>query len=289
MASLSQLTTITTSATALNNLILVSPQKTVGYQPQTSFAQTTKLQQSLPAILFHYEGEQSVMIESDITDHYIENNTALQDMISRKPETVTTHGYIGELNDVLPIGNTILQTLQSKLLTISAYTPQLTITALNAYNQAFQAYQIAANAFNSAVSTWATLSNTGGESVVGNTPFAPLGNQNKQQTAFQQFYGYWANRTLFTVQTPWAVFQNMAIQSLRAVQDAETNVLTDFEVKFKRIRLAVTASVTNQQAQELQERARIQDQASSPTSLGTSTILQNPNTSLGDLLPVGVG
>ena len=62
--------------------------------------------------------------------------------------------------------------------------------------------------------------------------------QNKQQLVFQRFYGYWRSRTLFKVQTPWAVFDNCAIKSLRAIQDAETNTITDFEVSFKVIRVA---------------------------------------------------
>lgn len=282
MASLSALTTITTTATGIANIVIVSPQKTVGYQPQSSFSRTTTVNQSLPALIFHYEGEQSVILESDITDHYIEDNTALQDQISRKPETISTHGFIGELNDIAPIGNTVIQALQSKLSVIGAYTPELTITALNAYNEAFQAYQIAANAFKSAVSTYQWVTQTGGESVIGNTPFNPISNQNRQQTAFQQFYGYWSNRTLFTVQTPWAVFQNMAIMRLRAIQDAETNMISDFEITFKRIRLAVTANISNSQAAELQGRAANQDTAAKPVSLGTSTILQNPTVNFSD-------
>ena len=47
-------------------------------------------------------------------------------------------------------------------------------------------------------------------------------------------------RERFPVQTPWAVFQNMAILRLTATQDAETNVITDFEVTFKLIRMAST-------------------------------------------------
>lgn len=280
MADLSSLTTITTSATALSNLVLVSPQNTIGYQPQSTYARTTQVKQKIPAFLFNYEGEQSVTLESDITDHYIEDNTALQDQISRKPEQIMTHGFIGELNDSIPLGNQILQGLESKLTIISSYTPSLSVTAFNALNEAFQLYQVAANAIQSAVSTWQYVTNTGGENVVGNDGLTPISNQNKQQTAFQMFYGYWSNRTLFTVQTPWAVFQNMAILRLRAVQDAETNQISDFEVTFKRIRLAQTSIVSSSTSTELQNRAQVQSDASSPVSLTPSTVTQNPQFSL---------
>lgn len=247
MANLQSLAPITTTATALSNIVLVTPQSVVGYQPQNGFTNKSSSKQlySNPSLLFHYEGEQSVTIESDITDHYIEDNTAIQDQIARKPEIIMTHGFIGELNDVAPFGNTLIQTLKSKLTAISAYTPQLTIAALIAYNEAFLAYQIAANAVTSAVSTWATITGSGGESVIGNQGLIKQNQftQNKQQQMFQQFYGYWSSRTLFTVQTPWAVFQNMAIQRLRAIQDAETNQISDFEVTFKRLKLATLTTI----------------------------------------------
>lgn len=254
MANISALSPLTTTATALSNLILVTPQKTIGYQPQNSFITNPNTVSTLPSILFHYEGEQTILLESDITDHFIEDNTAIQDQVSLKPEIITTHGFIGELNDVAPAALQLAQTIANKLVTIGSYTPSLSTTALLAYNQAFQAYQIAANALNAAVSAWGSLTGTQGESVVTNNGVRSQANQTKQQVAFQQFYGYWRNRTFFTVQTPWAVFQNMMIRSLRAIQDAETNTITDFEVSFKRIRLATTATISQDQALVLQGR-----------------------------------
>lgn len=280
---LSSLAPITTTATALSNLVLVTPQQAIGYQPQNTFSTNTNTKQTLPSLLFHYEGEQTVTIQSDITDHYIEDNTAIQDQISLKPEIITTHGFIGELNDVAPYGLQTAQYVANKLTTIGSYTPGLSATALLAYNEAFQLYQVAANAVNSAVSTWGSISGTNGESVVGNNGFQLLGNQNKQQVAFQQFYGYWKQRVLFTVQTPWAVFQNMAIMSVRAVQDSETAFISDFEVQFKRIRLATTASVSQTQALLLQ--GRLNQQASGVQNNGAVPVV--PSGALSSFVAIG--
>lgn len=226
-----------TTATALSNLILVTPQTTVGYQPQLK-GQTTAQGK---ALLFHYEGEQSATLESDITDHFVEDNTAIQDQISLKPETITTNGFIGDLNNVVPAALQPLQAAATKLGSISAYTPGFSETALLAFNEAAFAYQLAVNVASSAISSWQSV-NGGGEAVVGSSGITNTGlaSQSPQQIAFQQFYAYWKNRTLFTVQTPWAIFQNMAIKTLRAVQSAETNVITDFEVTFKIMRFATT-------------------------------------------------
>lgn len=270
MPNLSALAPITTAATALSNLILVSPQSTIGYQPQNvpNADGSESLLQQPPALLFHYEGEQTAVIESDITDHFVEDNTAIQDQIALKPEIITTHGFIGDLNDIAPSFLKPLKFAADKLTTIGAYAPQVSTTALLAYSEAFFLYQVAANAVNSAVSAWNTITGQGGLSVIGSGGITAQADQTPQQKMFQQMYGYWRARTLFTVQTPWAVFQNMAIKSLRAIQDADTNTITDFEVSFKMIRTVAsitTGGIANTfQGQASSQSAVLQD-------LGTSS------------------
>lgn len=278
MSNISTLVTGTTAINALSNLVVVSPQNVTGYAPQnagvvnnnqtanqlpnlssvqallsgtTSFSGLLPKQQ--PSLVFHYEGEQSVTFESDITDHFIENNTFIQDQIALRPEIITTHGYIGELNDIAPFFLAPVKAVADKLTAIGAYLPQISATAQIAYNEAFFAYQTLYNAANAAVNTASALGNLGssnsnsGETVIGNSGITYSKNQTKQQIAFQQFYAYWANRVLFTVQTPWAVFQNMAIKTVRAIQDADTAVITDFEITFKRIRTITSASENSKQ------------------------------------------
>lgn len=245
--NLSGLSTATTAVGAVSGLaagalILASPQKVKGYQPQNapSFKNNT---QPLPAsLVFHYEGEQTSTFSSDVTDHFIENNTVIQDQVALKPIIITTNGFIGELNDVPPAALAILQQAATSLTTISAYTPGLSSTALLAYNEAFFLYQTASNLITQAVGAFSSITGGGGgQNVIngsGQTTF--MKTQTIQQNYYQQFYGYWANRTLFTVQTPWAIFQDMIIMNFRAVQDAETNVISDYEITFKQLRFAST-------------------------------------------------
>lgn len=290
MPNLSALTPITTTATALSNLILVSPQSVVGYQPLNPPGPdgTPSKAPQPPALLFNYEGENTARLSSDITDHYAEDNVAIQNQIALRPERITVQGFIGELNDVPPSPLNYLQQAASKLTTVGAYVPVLSETALIAYNEAFFAYQIGAAAVRSAVSTWDTITGQGGENVIGagglgagafnSQTGAITGNQTMQQVAFQQFYAYWRSRTLFKVQTPWAVFQNMAIEELVAIQDDKTRMITDFRLVFKMIRTAVEATTDNI--------ARIMDgrlnyQASGETDLGTYTPISSIDLSTG--------
>lgn len=251
----------------LTGFLIATPQTTLGYQPQSA---ATPLAINIPGIgtknssnilpgwnlaykslIFNYEGENTSTLESDITDHYVENNVATQDQIALRPVIITTQGFIAELNDtpgftgqVNAIQNsfTAAQTAANKLGLQSGYLPALSPGALVAYNEAVFAFNNAQALISSGIGLASSLLGTAGESVINGTTFAPANNQNKQQAAYQNFYGYWVNRVLFTIQTPWAVFTNMAIQRLHAVQGADTNTITDFEVTFKQIRYASTAT-----------------------------------------------
>lgn len=285
MPNLSALSSNMTKAVALSNLVLVSPQSTVGYQPQNppnpDGSPSTAAQP--PNFVFNYEGEQVATLESDITDHFVESNQAIQDQIALKPEVFTTRGFIGELTDIAPPLLAPIKEAADRLTTIGAFEPALSATALIVYSQAFQAYQVAANLANTAVSAWSSVNNfisgSDGQSVIGSGGIVVAGAQNKQQTAFQQFYGYWRRRTLFSIQTPWAVFENMAIKSLRAIQDAETNVITDFEITFKMIRTA--RSISQPGGIDISYSGRLNSQSASETDLGTSKGTPGPSLSDG--------
>ena len=255
--NLSALASLNPQALTLTNLILVSAQD-IGIQPQSAPVTpgSSATQEDQPnSFFFHYEGEQSILLESDITDHFVEDNSSINDQIALKPELFTTHGFIGELNDVVPSVLVPLRVIADKLTVLSGYTPELTLTALRAYNKAATAYTTTTQLANAAIDAW--------DSLISGTSKA----QNKQQVAFLKFDGFWRQKTLFTVQTPWKVFENMAIKTLRAVQDAETRVITDFEITFKQMRFSET--ITTGGRQFMQGRANNQSQGL--VNLGTQT------------------
>lgn len=258
------LSQITNGALALSNLILVTPNKNIGYQPQLKNVDENfigPVQTELPkTLLFDYEGEQSISLNADITDHYIEDNTAIQDQIAIKPVIITTQGFIGELNDIVPESLEPLKKIAQRLLPLTAYSPELTETGLIAYTQAVYLYSVAANTIDNAVSSFNSILNGDDIQV-----------QNKQQIMYGQFEAYFKQRTLFTVQTPWAIFTDMAIQSLRAVQSAETRVITDFEVTFKQIRFARTFSI-DQRANTQIAQGRLVQQKQGLVDLGPQSL-----------------
>ncbi len=201
-------------------IALVLPQKNAGITAQLT---------GEPAFLFDYEGEQSVDMDCDITDHVSERNDSLEDQIALKPERFHTKGFIGELNDIAPIGSAFTKTAQSKLVLLGALMPEFSVTALVAFNAAAQAAATAVAVARASVNAAAR---------------AGLGSglKTKQQAAYERFKGYRKARRLFTVQSPWEVFQDMAIESFRVFQDDTTEDISSFEITFKQMSFSKTAT-----------------------------------------------
>lgn len=273
------LSNATTTALSLGNLALVIPSilnglsGTKGYQPQNppnADGTPSKIVQP-KAFIFDFEGEQTAELMSDITDHFVENNVAIQDQIALRPTRITTKGFISELNDIAPTFLQPLKSIAQSLTSIGAYEPAVSTTALLAYNEALFAYQTATSLANTAVQAWSSI--TGGTEVFFGDEFAVngfplLSTQTRQQVAFQTFYGYWITRTLFTIQTPWAVFANMAIERLHPIQSEDSNTFTTFECTFKQIRTVQSAISPSQSAIS---QGRLSNQSSPLSGQGVST------------------
>lgn len=272
--SLNTLSSFTTAAQAISNLVLVTPQQTVGLQPQNfpDAEGRPSTDAELPSFLFDIEGDQEISSVSEITDHWVENNTAIQDHWALRPLSYTVSGFIGELTTTVPGALKVIREIADRLETVGAYLPQVSVTAEIAYATAFQLYQVGANAAKSAVNAWGTINNSlsgaNGDTLISGGGISEGKNQNAQQIAFQKLYGYQAERRLFRVQTPWAVLTDMAIESIKAVQDKNTREMTGFTVTFKMIRTAYTE--TRSPGESLSLNSRLDQQSSPLVHLGNS-------------------
>jgi hypothetical protein len=171
--------------------------------------------------------DDGVELESDITDNYTEANTAIQDHIALRPEIVTVTGSVAEL--VFATQTSKAQSVPPNPLPL---VPGLSPTLAPAAAEQ-QAATIAA-----AASTQAAASSS--QSLYGyyqsKSPQQP--NQTKQSLVYGYFYQLYLGRQLFSVETPWGFFTNMAILSLSAKQGAASRSVTDFSITFKKIRVA---------------------------------------------------
>lgn len=226
--------------------------------------------------IFDIIGNEEMALDSVITDHYTEDNKAIQDQIALSPEQFTLSGYVGELasSDISPYTNVLTQ--------LQAFGPVPAMLSVFS-NQAAQVYnrlvaiknngQNIINQAANAYSLFADLSTT----------------TNKQQNAFQYFYALWQTRQLCEVETPWGIFEDMAILNVRAKQDETTRIISDFFVTFKKMRFAKTSTITSTgvDLSSIPPRARFQqvlketpDNSGLTTGTKTSSTVLNQNANL---------
>lgn len=186
----------------------------------------------LAGFIFDYEGETIVHHQSEITDHYSEQNTFLNDHAAQKPARITLRGFVSELvaNPNLGVLG-VLNTLQTKLTTLPAilgkYTPGITQKIAQVTTQATQVVNKVDDAIRRAQNVVGL--------VLGSTP-APT----KQQKAYQQLYCLWQANAVFTLDTPFNYFRSVIIESMTFVQDETTKQWSEISVTVKEVRFVGT-------------------------------------------------
>lgn len=209
--------------------------------------------------------------ESDITDHYVEDNTVINDHVSLKPETLTMRGIVGELTYTVPA---ILQNIEqtaSKLSLVSNLMPEYTIQAQALYSQAKQAIQIAQQ-------TQQMVENAYG--LYKNLDVTPEQTKQSQKIGFLR--ALWMNRNPFSIVTPWGVSTNWLIQNLDATQ-ADTISQTEITITFKKIRFATAITTTVSQERAAQQTSSIKNKGLMKGKKDQS-VLKKLTTKMKDLL-----
>ena len=152
--------------------------------------------------IFDTRSDESVDLQSDITDNWVEDNTTRQDHIALKPIQFTLSGYVGELTNKLPPEFSELQKydIPAKTSALSPFAPQLTTQAQYTFNRVEELYKIydKANQTASRLDQWFRD---------GETLPVPI-TATKQAQIFAKFYELWATRQLVSVYTPNAGRRN---------------------------------------------------------------------------------
>ncbi len=182
--------------------------------------------------LFDVVDDDGAELESDITDHYIEDNTAIQDHIALRPETVTVTGRVAELVRSVPVTSPVTRVTNPLPLI-----PDLMPT-LAPGSQEREDAELLAQTEGDAVIQFA-------EDLYGFYQFQSRQQpgQTKQSYVYGYIYQLWKGRQLFSVETPWGIFENMAILSASAKQGPESRSVSEFTITFKKIRVARTINV----------------------------------------------
>lgn len=178
-------------------------------------------------------GEETLTAENDVTDHYVESNTAYQDQITRKPKIYTIQGEVGELvwyqRDTL--SQSIGQVAQ-RLEGVISFLPTRSRSFQQMKKKVMQAAQWVDTASN-IVSRLSDIRTAENGLEIGGT---------KQQQAYLRLLEYRENISRpLTFKTPWGILENYVITSLRFTQPSETKDKSLISITLKEFR---TTSVT---------------------------------------------
>jgi len=188
----------------------------------------------ISGFLFDIEDNDSIRLDWDITDHYTESNSFLNDHKVKKPIIITLTGFIGELVYESAQGvEGAVQEISNRLETVDAYLGDSTPGAVQEAQRVLQQAQSAISAINQ------TLDKA--QSIIGF--FDGDGPEiSAQQKAFRQLSSL-GDEVLLSVQTPWKFYGDMTIQSIAFSQDGTTNNISDISVTLKQLRISETKTV----------------------------------------------
>jgi len=188
--------------------------------------------QNIGGFIFDYENDTDIRLTSNITDHYVEDNTAIQDHIALAPVRITLRGFISELkqdNQTASGYSNFTQAITNKLATVPAYVGDFSTAALAKVQGVLNTAQSLANSVDYAVSR---INNIAG--FFSNASPA----QTKQAQAYQKLESLRDKKVLFSVETPYKIYDNMAIEILSFIQPETSKMISDISITLKQIRFA---------------------------------------------------
>lgn len=224
----------------------------------------TKSSAGIGGFLFDYLGEINVNMDADITDHFAEDNTAIQDHVAIRPIEVTMRGFISELSLPAPQGvSGALASAQSALTQVDAYLGKYTPGVAQTLSAAITKVQSTVNTVNQ------TLQKA--QNIISLFPGAPPSGT-KQAKAYTQLFTAMQKKLPMTIDTPYRVLRNMMIKRIVFVQPEETKSWSDISVTLKQIQFVEIATVADNGSFA----GRLQQQAQAPTNKGVVPGAQVP-------------
>lgn len=233
---------------------------------QQAIIRPTNPPKGIAGFLFDIVGDETLILESDITDYYTENGQNIQDNIANKPEVFTVKGLVAELTNAIFTPEKTAS-IEDTLPLNASYVPTLSPEA--------QQNQDDAQALS--VSQASSITSTNSLYSFYNDKSQGASSLSKQSKVANYFYQLWKARTMFSVETPYGIFNSMAITSCRIVQSEESVSKSELTIIFKKINLAKDITI---QLGQLAGRAA---QQSAPTTengnLGTPPATTSQNRS----------
>lgn len=186
---------------------------------------------------FSIINEHAINIQNQITDNWVENNTAVQDHIAHSPITVTLSGIIAELTyvpndlDRNAVADRVKKETKISPLDKLSRLPALLPPVSNAMQVAMNAYDYVDASINRYKGVWKSLVNSNQIDLPDYVnPESPI-----LKGIYQALIKLRNENASFTVETPFETFKNMYIQSISFRQGNE-NFVGDISITLKELR-----------------------------------------------------
>jgi hypothetical protein len=188
--------------------------------------------QGIDGLIFSLPESESLSLKAQITDHFVEDNSAMQDHIAISPITVTLSGKVAEVVLERSVQQQYIQQVLTTLSSLSSIAPGLSQSASKVLLDA----QRAKNAIDGTLARYKNAADL----------FTDTSITNKQKAYYAKIKQMFDGRGVYTVETPWANLKNMAIESVNFEQDESTKDWSTISVTLKQIQFAKTKTVTGQ-------------------------------------------
>ncbi len=174
--------------------------------------------------------QQKAEIRSDITDHFVEDNSTRQDHIALPAKMYTLRGFVGELKTEPEAEKNKFQEIGQKLTTLNSYLPIVTNSAKQVNNLLTGEKESTAQTVDESVEAGINL-------------FQAYKQLNPPDTAQAKAYNFFValrdGKQLVSVDTPFGFVPDLAIENIIAVQDNNKYIM-DFTVTLKEFRKVST-------------------------------------------------
>ena len=186
----------------------------------------------ISGFIFDIDGDSVSTFQNNITDNYVEDNSVINDHVSKMPEKITLTKYVGELvhRHSESSAKTKVGGVLKKLTPIIAALPAITSATSSIKNRIAGGAPLGVEDLDSADNLYGIFQNL--------NPWA-----SNQQKAYIFLKALSEQGVLMSLQTPFGYYRKMAIETLVATQKEDTNDISTFTVTLKQMRFAsITAT-----------------------------------------------
>lgn len=172
----------------------------------------------------HIYGAETIQLNAEITDNYVESNIAYQDHIALKPKIFTVSGEVGELtwykNDSV---ESVIEAIPQKLVPVVSFLPSITKKAQQITDKAMKIIGVVDSLDNFSNRVWQLLSNE------------DVDTEQKKSCAYLSLL--WGNREPINIKTPFGTLNNYVIQNVEFTQPERTQDKSQVKISFKEFRI----------------------------------------------------